>query len=142
MARDKPRPRRTIIQVCVSKEERAIIQGLADETNLSVSAYLKQLGLTYQPVPALDVEHMIDLTKHIANLGRLGGLLKLWLTSDKKLAGEKPEELAAAIKGILPTIEHHQKQLNAIIKKVSSRRAAEFAGPATANDPAPTDTLQ
>ena len=45
-----------------------------------MSVYLKTLGLGYEPKSLLDAERVGELLKACGDLGRLGGLLKLWLS--------------------------------------------------------------
>lgn len=74
--RERNRP----LRVVVSPSERARIEALAAAAGLSVSAYLRSVGLGYQPRSVVDLDAVERLAKVNADLGRLGGLLKLWLT--------------------------------------------------------------
>ncbi|AWK88598.1 plasmid mobilization protein [Azospirillum thermophilum] len=74
--RDRQRP----LKVWVNEAERVRIEAQAKATGLSVSGYLRSVGLGYQPRSVLDLEAVERLAKVNADLGRLGGLLKLWLT--------------------------------------------------------------
>ncbi|MCM8739309.1 conjugal transfer protein TraJ [Azospirillum sp. A1-3] len=74
--RDRQRP----LKVWVNAAERARIEVKAEAAGLSVSAYLRSVGLGYQPRSVVDLEAVERLAKVNADLGRLGGLLKLWLT--------------------------------------------------------------
>jgi hypothetical protein len=65
--------------VWTTPEERATIERLAKTTGLSVSTYLRTLGMAYEPKSILDAQHVLELLKACGDLGRLGGLLKLWL---------------------------------------------------------------
>jgi len=78
----KPQPRDRIrrILVTVNEEERATIKAAASAARLSVSAYLRALGLGHQPKSLLDQEAVLNLLRVSGDLGRLGGLLKWWLT--------------------------------------------------------------
>ncbi len=67
------------IEVWVTDEEKAAITELADQTGLSRSAYLRAVGLN-RPVGArADLEAVRELVKLNGDLGRVAGLLKLWL---------------------------------------------------------------
>ena len=78
--RENTRPRgKRPFYVWVTSEERAKIERLAAATSLSASCYLRTLGLAYQPKSTLDAERVGELLKACGDLGRLGGLLKLWL---------------------------------------------------------------
>ncbi len=72
---DRKRP----IKVYVTDEDRAVIEARAEATRLSLSDYLRNVGLAYQPRSAFDHEAVRALAKVNGDLGRLGGLLKMWL---------------------------------------------------------------
>jgi hypothetical protein len=99
------------LRVVVSAEERAAIYGAAKRLGLSTSAYLRSLGLGYQPIGHLDKEAAERLDKVNADLSRLGNLLKLWLSDDAKLAVFKPGQAVAYIGKILPAIHANQVQM-------------------------------
>jgi hypothetical protein len=71
--------RRRILRVVVSEEEAERIARCAAETGLSVSAYLRQIGLGRRPKQLIDQQLILQLIKISGDQGRLGGLLKLWL---------------------------------------------------------------
>jgi hypothetical protein len=74
--------------VVVSQRERADIETRAAATGLSVSAYLRNLGLGFQPQSTLDHEAVLALLKVNADQGKLGGLLKLWLSGQSAASTE------------------------------------------------------
>ncbi|ECD9772027.1 CopG family transcriptional regulator [Salmonella enterica] len=77
------------IEVWVTDEEKAAITELADQTGLSRSAYLRAVGLN-RPVGArADLEAVRELVRLNGDLGRVAGLLKLWL-AEKRGQGAKP----------------------------------------------------
>lgn len=82
-------PRPKPLYVWVSAEERAEVERRAASTGLSVSAYLRSLGLGHEPRSVYDLEAVGALAAVNGDLGRLGGLLKLWLA-------ERPGTGAAA----------------------------------------------
>ncbi|HVE21883.1 MAG TPA: hypothetical protein VNC39_07900 [Acidocella sp.] len=65
--------------VLMSQEERAKIESNAAAKGLSASAYLRTLGLGYEPRPILDAEQVNGLLKVSGDLLRLSELLKFWL---------------------------------------------------------------
>jgi hypothetical protein len=97
----------------VSDEDRAGIEMRAAATGLSVSAYLRNLGLGYKPASTLDQRAILDLMKLNADQGRLGGLLKLWLTRDP--VAPVP---AIDIRKLLSEIEASQAALKAVIGRL------------------------
>jgi hypothetical protein len=74
----RPRGKRPFA-VWVTAEERAAIESRAAATGLSASAYLRSVGLGYAPRSTLDAVQVTELLKVAGDLGRLGGLLKMWL---------------------------------------------------------------
>lgn len=75
--RDRLRP----LRVVVSQSERREIEDRAAAASLSVSAYLRAAGMgaTFRSA-ASSHEQVAALAKVNADQGRLGGLLKLWLS--------------------------------------------------------------
>ena len=107
----RPRGKRPF-KVWVTPAERAEIERLAAATRLPVSTYLRTLGLGYEPKSLLDAERVADLLKACGDLGRLGGLLKLWLS-------ERPGEGAAVedVRALLHSIGELRDQ---IVDKVAA----------------------
>ena len=107
--RDRQRP----LRVVVSDDERARIEQRAAAAGLSVSAFLRAAGL-HQPIRSvLDHEAVVALAKVNADQGRLGGLLKLWLS------GEAGEGVSATdIRQLLDRIGEAQAKLAEIAGRV------------------------
>ena len=110
-SRDRNRP----LKVLVSERERAEIETRAAATGLSVSAYLRNLGLGFQPHSTLDQEAVLALLKVNADQGRLGGLFKLWLSGQSGPSAETAE-----IRKLLAAIEDCQLKLKALIRRLSN----------------------
>lgn len=107
------RDRKRQIRVIVNAKEREIIYLKAAAANLSVSAYLRELGVGHKPKSILDNVVALDLLKINGDLGRLGGLLKFWL-AEKEGQGASPGEVRAVLK----MIEANQDALLEAIKGV------------------------
>lgn len=92
----KPRPRRELppIKVWVSAEERAAIQERANQTGLSLSAYLLAVGMNTPIRSVVDLAAVTDLAKVNGDLGRVAGLLKFWL-AEKRGQGATPVDVEA-----------------------------------------------
>ncbi len=89
MEKTKPTTKRKYklhLRVPVEPEEREIIKDQAEQCGLSISEYLRRLGLGYAPTSIVDNQKVNELAKINGDLGRLGGLLKLWLSDDKRAA--------------------------------------------------------
>lgn len=118
-AKRAPRRDSTPIYVWVTAHEKAGIQEMARTTGNSASAYLRKVGLGYEVRSVLDFHRAQELVKVNADLGRLGGLLKLWLTSDKRLDGYSREELRQLVLALLVKIEGNQDEMRSLLKKVA-----------------------
>ena len=112
---EESRDRNRHLKVVVSERERAEIETRAAATGLSVSAYLRNLGLGFQPHSTLDQEAILALLKVNADQGRLGGLFKLWLS-----AQDAPSPETREIRKLLAAIEGGQAKLKALIGRLSS----------------------
>ncbi|MDG5494884.1 hypothetical protein [Niveispirillum sp. BGYR6] len=74
-----PRDRQRTLRVVVNDQERERIEALAKMAGLSLSAYLRTAGLNHPIRSMLDYDAIMELIRLHADLGRVGGLLKLWL---------------------------------------------------------------
>jgi hypothetical protein len=110
------------IKVRVLPDEKAQIEALAASVGESASSYLRLVGLGHQPRSMIDREQARELVRINGDLGRLGGLLKLWLTDDEKLDEFKPARMTRIIRGVLEKIEANQEELRAIVKTVLRAR--------------------
>jgi hypothetical protein len=107
------RPRPAVLKVVVSHAERAAIEERAARSGLSVSAYLRSLGIGHIPKALLDLKAVATLVGVSADQGRLGGLLKLWLS-------QRPGEGAptADVRRLLQQIEDTQAQLRSLVQRL------------------------
>ncbi len=106
------------LRVPVTAEEVQHIDDLAQQTGLSIAAYLRLVGLGYKPRNVVDFDEVQRLVAVNGDLGRMGGLLKLWLTDDAKLDEFKPEEMRRIVRGLLKKIEAGQEELREVAKSV------------------------
>lgn len=104
------------IRVPVTTEQYDRIQSNADAVGLGLAGYLRQVGIGYTPSSVVDQDKVDTLHQAMANLGRLGGLLKLWLTDDEKLAAYPEARMRKAIPDTLQQIRRNQATLLEIIK--------------------------
>ena len=107
------------LRVPVLPHEEATIKQMAASVGLPVAAYLRSVGLGYQVRGILDNKRVEELARINGDLGRLGGLLKLWLTDDPRTAqfGE------ATIRALLSKIEDTQQQMHEVMRAVVMPRA-------------------
>ena len=110
---EEPRDRQRPLKVFVNPEERLAIETKASAAGLSVSAYLRAAALGLKVDSALDQKAILGLLQVNADQGRLGGLLKLWLTA-------RPGEGASTseVRQLLQKIETVQIKLLALIDRL------------------------
>ena len=78
------RKQNTPIKVYCLDEEKEIIREKSEQAGMSMARYLREVGQGYQINGIVDYEQVKELAKVNGDLGRLGGLLKLWLTNHEK----------------------------------------------------------
>ena len=93
---------------------------------MKVARYLREVGLGHTFKGVLDYEQVRELAKINGDLGRIGGLLKLWLTNDERTAkfGE------STINAVLARIVANQEKMAEIMTSVVMPRGAtdDFSG--------------
>jgi hypothetical protein len=91
------------LRVPVLPEEESLIKSNAAQSGLTIAEYLRRLGLSYSIPSMLDQNAIIELSKINADLGRLGGLLKLWLSDDVRVSDFTPETIRTLLRRISGT---------------------------------------
>ena len=111
--------RRQHLRVPVFPSEKDLIEANARRAGVSVARYLRDVGQGYQIKGVMDYEYVRELVRVNGDLGRLGGLLKLWLTDDARTArfGD------ATILALLGRIEATQDEMSQLMKSVVQPRA-------------------
>ncbi|HCT7905866.1 plasmid mobilization protein [Pseudomonas aeruginosa] len=92
--READRPRRQVppIKVWVTDDEKGELVRRADAAGLSCAAFLRAIGLN-QPIGSrADLEAVRELVKLNGDLGRVAGLLKLWL-AERRGQGARPVDV-------------------------------------------------
>jgi len=87
------RNRNAPIKVYVNETERETIERVAEATQKSPSALMRDLAMGFEPRSVFDKEAIQAMIKLNADQGRLGGLLKLWLTGEKHGEGVSSQEV-------------------------------------------------
>ena len=105
--------RRARVKVSLSAAERAAVEERAVATGRSISALLRDAALGIEPKSILDLQAVQALVKVNADQGRLGGLLKLWLS-------DRPGEGAstADVRRLLREIEETQVTLRKLVQRL------------------------
>ncbi|HDS1364766.1 TPA: conjugal transfer transcriptional regulator TraJ [Stenotrophomonas maltophilia] len=107
------------IKVYCLPEERELIEENAKRAGISVARYLRDVGQGYQVKGVMDYHYVRELVRVNGDLGRLGGLLKLWLTDDPRTArfGD------ATILALLARIEATQDEMSRLMRSVVQPKA-------------------
>jgi hypothetical protein len=79
---------------------------------MSASGYLRALGLELAIESTIDQRAVLDLLKINADLGRLGGLIKMWLSSDRSFESGSGQALQRKLDATLNQIRALQKQMS------------------------------
>lgn len=111
--------RRHHLRVPVFPEEKGEIERQAKQAGMSVARFLREVGQGYKITGVVDYEQVRELARINGDLGRLGGLLKLWLTNDDRVV--KFSE--STIRTLLSRIQSSQDEMGRIMKSVVRPRA-------------------
>ena len=114
MPQQPKRIRGPFLKVGATPEEAAEIRRRAETARLPVSSYLRHLGLGFKPRSLADHEAVLELSRINADLGRLGGLLKLWLSAQPGRGVPVTD-----VRRVLHQIEETQNGMRDAIRRVS-----------------------
>lgn len=81
--RSERRKRQGHFLIRVHEEEADRISENASAAQLKVPEFLRRLGQGYVPQSRVDQQAIRELCLSVADLGRLGGLLKLWMAETR-----------------------------------------------------------
>lgn len=112
--KDESEKRKLRIKVVVNEKEKKAIEAAASDCSKSASSYLRTLGLGYAPPSKIDKNHILDLAKINGDQGRLGGLLKMWLTNEER----QEEVISGQVRQLIEQISEAQKELLSAVKKL------------------------
>lgn len=113
------RKRRQQLRVPVFPNEKELIEENARAAGMSVARFLREVGQGYKVQGVTDYERVRELARINGDLGRLGGLLKLWLTDDVRTA----KFGVPTILTLLGRIESTQDEMGRVMKAVVRPRA-------------------
>ncbi len=107
------------LRVPVFDDERKAIESQAARAGMSIAGYLREVGQGYQIKGVVDYEQVRELARINGDLGRLGGLLKLWLTNDERTVKFGQETILA----VLSRIEITQEEMGRVMQKIVMPRS-------------------
>jgi hypothetical protein len=104
------------LRVPVLQSEERTIKENASKASLTVAEYLRRLSLGYEIKSTLDSQYVAQIVKINADQGRLGGLLKLWLTDDAKLTACGTPLTPGMVRALLTRIEANQDEMLRLVQ--------------------------
>lgn len=110
------------LQVYCTEEEQAVIEQQAKTAGMSVSEYLRQVGMGMSIKSCVDPQAVKELARVNADLGRAGGLLKMLLSNDEKLASYPRAQLKELTSATVREIAKTQAELFHISQRILSQR--------------------
>ena len=113
------RKRHHHLRVPVFPDEKEAIDRQAKQAGMSIARYLREVGQGYVVKSVTDYEQVRELARINGDLGRLGGLLKLWLTDDIRTAKFTEQ----TILHILARIEATQDEMVEVMRRIVRPRA-------------------
>lgn len=101
------------LKAYVTEQEYRQIVDLSSRCGLSVSELARRVLLGQRVDSKVDKKAFLEMLGVKADLGRLGGLLKLWLSDKSKVVGCTSE-----VRKVLHQIETRQKDLKPLIEEL------------------------
>ncbi len=129
----KDEVRRCVVKVMVTPYEKARIAGNAKTCGMTMSSYARTLLNGSIPLSVNDLKDMKEVFRLHADLGRLGGLMKMLLTNDERLNDMGRDMATVTIDNILLDIRTTQDLLKkevmaALRKRNPPANNADFDG--------------
>lgn len=94
------RRRTRIVPVRMSADERAAIVDAAAASSLAPSTFMREVALGHRPRSTIDQQAIHRLALLHGDLGRVGGLLRMWLTNDERVAFAEALDVPGAVDDI------------------------------------------
>ncbi len=111
-------------RVYLTPEEKVLIKRSADDCEMSMSAYSRTILLGGKPSGKLDIAQCKMIESGIANLNRLGNLMKMLLTNTERLNDMGRGMGEATIDGILVDIRVSIAKLKELVDIVHDSHLA------------------
>ena len=102
----------------LTEEEYIFISEKAKNTGLSNSKYIRNLAMNYPLKSVVDQRALSELVKCKADLGRLGGLFKLWLESENGTWGNLGDRRYEDISDLVDDLIVKEDELLQIARKL------------------------
>ena len=123
------RPKRTVwIEFTAFPDEARAIDERARAAGGSRASFLRQLALGYEPRPVVDHDSIQQLLRIAGDLGRLGGLLAMFLKDDRRLERFHGNQVRAAVEQAVQEVRDSQSVLRETASRALRSRGSRDAG--------------
>ena len=112
----KKEAKNTFFHLRLTQAEKDIIKEKAKGCSLSTAQYMRDVSLGYKPKETKTLEQLQEVIKVNRDLGKLSGLLKMWLSDRIKFDGSERFTMIR----ILKDIEVTRSKLELAIEKIVS----------------------
>lgn len=112
---DKRKRNHKRVHVRLNADEATQIERNAEATGLTSAALMRELAKGNMPKSTIDAGHIRELIHLRGDLGRAGGLLKLWLSDDLKIKNYKPLDILKVVNNLNST----QHSVSIVIETLS-----------------------
>jgi hypothetical protein len=113
----KKRNKQLYVKVYLSPGELDIIKENALLSKLSVSSYMRKVSLNLKISTAIDLAKFNELVKINADIARLGNLIKLWLSNDRRVSHFGTGHINAVFNNINEASNDLKKTMRLVIHK-------------------------
>jgi hypothetical protein len=85
---------------------------------VSTASFVRAVALGEKLKVVADQRAVLELIRLRADMGRLGGLLKLWLTNEERFDKERSELSVADVRDVLHRIEATEEQIREVVERL------------------------
>ena len=85
---------------------------------VSTASFVRAVALGEKLKVVADQRAVLELIRLRADMGRLGGLLKLWLTNEERFDKERSELSVADVRDVLHRIEATEEQIRGVVERL------------------------
>jgi hypothetical protein len=85
---------------------------------VSTASFVRAVALGEKLKVVSDQRAVLELIRLRADMGRLGGLLKLWLTNEERFDKERGEISVSDVRDVLHRIEATEEQIREVVERL------------------------
>ena len=116
--RSERRARTKLLQVRLTPDEHRAVTSSAQACGVSAATFVRAVALGEKLKVVADQRALLELLRLRADMGRVGGLLKLWLTNEERFDKEKEGVGVREVRDVLSRIESTESQIRAVVERL------------------------